>query len=63
MVNDLYRKMGPFFLKNRIIELAFQFLVSATIGVIYALMIVNETINEWGLMHRIHLPNFSLLPL
>lgn len=47
MVNDLYRKMGPFFLKNRIIQLAFQFLVSATIGVIYALMIVNETINEY----------------
>ncbi|KGP85127.1 hypothetical protein P364_0102955 [Paenibacillus sp. MAEPY2] len=44
---NVYRKRGPFFLKNRIIQIAFQFFISAIIGVIYAFMIINETINEY----------------
>ncbi|OPG94369.1 hypothetical protein B2I21_30735 [Chryseobacterium mucoviscidosis] len=44
---NVYRKRGPFFLKNRIIQIAFQFFISAIIGVIYAFMIINETIGGY----------------
>jgi hypothetical protein len=47
MVNDLYQKIGLLFLKKNLIQLAFQFFISALIGVIYAFMIINETINEY----------------
>lgn len=47
MFNDLYRKRGPFLLKNRIIQIAFQFFISALIGVIYTFMIIDETIGGY----------------
>ncbi|KOY15881.1 hypothetical protein AMS66_14710 [Paenibacillus xylanivorans] len=47
MVNDLYQKIGLLFLKKNLIQLAFQFFISALIGVIYAFMIINETIGGY----------------
>ncbi|MEC0124596.1 hypothetical protein [Paenibacillus pabuli] len=47
MVNDLYRKMGPFFLKKNLVQVAAQFFISAIIGVIYAFMIIDETIGGY----------------
>jgi hypothetical protein len=47
MVNDLYRKIGPLFIKKNLVQLAFQFFISALIGVIYAFMIIDETIGGY----------------
>ncbi|MCL6662435.1 hypothetical protein ACMX2M_30240 [Paenibacillus polymyxa] len=51
MVNDLYRKRGWFFLKNDVVQTLFQFSISAIIGVIYGVMLVNETIG--GLINKL----------
>lgn len=47
MVNDLYRKVGPFFVRKNLILLAFQFFISALIGVIYTFMIIDETVSGY----------------
>lgn len=51
MVNDLYRKIGLLFLKKNLVQLASQFFISALIGVIYTLMIIDETIG--GYIHEV----------
>ncbi|MFX3645943.1 MAG: hypothetical protein ACE3K2_15135 [Paenibacillus sp.] len=43
LVNELYRKRGLFFTKNDVVQTLFQFSVSAIIGVIYGVMLINET--------------------
>lgn len=47
MVHDLYRKRDQFFVKNAIVQILFQFAVSAIIGIIYGFMMVNETIGGY----------------
>lgn len=47
MVNVLFRKIGPFFIKKNLVQLAFQFFISALIGVIYTFMIIDETIGGY----------------
>ncbi|KLU57163.1 hypothetical protein EL84_07980 [Paenibacillus sp. VT-400] len=47
MVNNRYRKRKPFFVKNAVIQILFQFAVSAIIGSIYGFMMVNETIGRY----------------
>lgn len=42
MVNDLYRKRVLFFTKNDVVRTLFQFFISAIIGVIYGVMLINE---------------------
>lgn len=51
MVNDLYRKRVLFFTKNDVVLTLFQFSISALIGVIYGVMLVNETIG--GLINKL----------
>ncbi|WP_405153564.1 hypothetical protein [Paenibacillus sp. FSL K6-0108] len=47
MVNDLFRKIGPSLLKKNLVKLAAQFFISAIIGIIYAFMIIDETIGGY----------------
>lgn len=47
IVNDRYRKHDPFFVKNAVVQILFQFAVSAIIGIIYGFMMVNETIGRY----------------
>lgn len=47
MVNNTYRKRDPFFVKNAVVQILFQFAVSAIIGSIYGFMMVNETIGRY----------------
>ncbi|GAS85640.1 hypothetical protein [Paenibacillus amylolyticus] len=47
MVSDRYRKRDPFFVKNAVVQILFQFAVSAIIGGIYGFMMVNETIGRY----------------
>lgn len=47
MVSNRYRKRDPFFVKNAVVQILFQFAVSAIIGIIYGFMMVNETIGEY----------------
>ena len=42
MVNNRYRKRDPFFVKKAVVQILFQFAVSAIIGSIYGFMMVNE---------------------
>ncbi|MDQ0169380.1 hypothetical protein J2T19_000820 [Paenibacillus tundrae] len=43
MVNELYRKPRSYFLRQKRVQVASHFLVSALLGLVYALMIVNDT--------------------
>lgn len=47
MVNDLYQKIGPVFIKKNLVQLAFQFFISALIGILYTFMIIDETIGAY----------------
>ncbi|CAH1201855.1 hypothetical protein PAECIP111890_02035 [Paenibacillus sp. JJ-223] len=47
MINDLYRKLVPLFLKNNLVQVAAQFFVSGIIGVIYGCMLIDETIGGY----------------
>ncbi|ETT55929.1 hypothetical protein PAEAM_58020 [Paenibacillus sp. GM1FR] len=47
MVNNRYRKREPFFVKKAVVQILFQFAVSAIIGSIYGFMMVNETIGRY----------------
>ncbi|PQP80951.1 hypothetical protein C0Q44_24740 [Paenibacillus sp. PCH8] len=47
MVSDLYRKRGLFFLKNDVVQILFQFFISAILGIIYGFMMINETIGRY----------------
>ena len=47
MVNNRYRKHDPFFVKKAVVQILFQFAVSAIIGSIYGFMMVNETIGGY----------------
>lgn len=39
MVSKRYRKRDPFFVKNAVVQILFQFSISAIIGVIYGFLL------------------------
>lgn len=51
MIKDLHRKLGLITHNKGLVQVAFSFLISAIIGVIYSFMIIDETIG--GYIHKI----------
>lgn len=47
MVNDLCRKRVLFYTKNDVVRTLFQFSISAIIGVIYGVMLINEIVGGY----------------
>lgn len=47
IVSTRYRKRDPLFVKNAVVQVLFQFAVSAIIGIIYGCMMVNQTIGRY----------------
>ncbi|WP_458124008.1 hypothetical protein [Paenibacillus sp. Z3-2] len=47
IVSTRYRKRDPLFVNNAVVQVLFQFAVSAIIGIIYGCMMVNETIGRY----------------